>query len=128
MAKSSYGLRSCHHNNDHRKRATAPHFLKSLKYDVMTSQIALTGRGRRCCRYNEDDPVMCPDRETCLVYRSGTLAPVSLDSCRVSSDSKKDAGGMSAEQGLQSAKPKATTYLRRIFQMLHSVWCIRDGL
>ena len=56
-----------------------------------------TGRGRRCCRYNDADPVLCPARETCLVYRSGTLAPVSLDSCQVSQDSKKD-GGASAEQ------------------------------
>ena len=55
------------------------------------------GRGRRCCRYNDADPVLCPARETCLVYRSGTLAPVSLDSCQVSQDSKKDAGA-SAEQ------------------------------
>ena len=55
------------------------------------------GRGRRCCRYNDADPGFCPSPETCLVYRSGTLAPVSLDSCQVSQDSKKDVGA-SAEQ------------------------------
>merc|ERR1719151_424266 len=70
-------------------------FLVAMVTAVVDSQ----GRGRRCCRYNDADPVMCPDRETCLVYRSGTLAPVSLDSCQISQDSKKDVGmGVDEEQ------------------------------
>jgi hypothetical protein len=61
-------------------------------------------RPRTCCRYNNDN-ILCPDRATCLVRHAGgaILAPVTLDSCNVTEDSKKDAY-YSADSGSEAQK------------------------